>query len=61
MWLGKHKCPHCGAEYDVTYSRLMWREKDSANCRVCGKEMASWDSSREPSFRLVKPPDSADS
>jgi hypothetical protein len=38
----------------------MWRDKDSANCVVCGEEMASWDQSRSPSsFRLIKRPGEA--
>ena len=52
----EHECPHCGALYEVTYTKFTWRDKDSANCTVCGKEMASWNQSKSPSFDLVRRP-----
>lgn len=57
MWDGKHECPHCGALYEVTYTKFPSRDKDSADCFVCGKEMTTWNSSRCPNFSLVRRPE----
>lgn len=42
----------CGAVYAVTVRRFPMRDSDSANCHVCGKIMAEWNSTSVPSFRL---------
>jgi hypothetical protein len=47
-------CPHCGSEYEVTYAKVIVRDQDTADCVVCGKEMARWSSSRIPLYKLVK-------
>jgi uncharacterized protein (DUF983 family) len=52
----KHTCPHCGAIYEVTYTKVIFRDRDTANCKVCGEEMHSWNGSRIPSFRLIECP-----
>jgi predicted Zn finger-like uncharacterized protein len=39
-------CPHCGALYAVTYSRLSSSDSNVARCVVCGQIMDKWDSIR---------------
>ena len=36
-------CPHCGALYAVTYSRLSDSDSNAARCVVCGQIMDKWD------------------
>ena len=36
-------CPHCGALYAVTYSRLSNSDSNVAKCVVCGQIMDKWD------------------
>lgn len=47
----------CGAIYERTEEKGIFRDKDSFDCRVCGKELESWSGSRIPVFKLVKRPD----
>jgi hypothetical protein len=54
-WKGRSeafRCPHCGAEYEITYTGLQEREKDSAICVRCHKVMIEWDDAFARSFRL---------
>jgi len=57
-------CPRCGALYAVTYSR-QWKSIDigdddnGAECVVCGQTMATWSSTKVPTFKLVHRPDDA--
>jgi len=50
----------CGAVYERTETKLTVRDNDSFDCRICGKELESWNGSRIPSFRLIKQPESKD-
>jgi predicted Zn finger-like uncharacterized protein len=50
-------CPHCGALYAVTYSRLSSSDSNVARCVVCGQIMDKWDSTKVPSFKLIHRPD----
>jgi len=50
-------CSHCGAEYEVTYTKTMFRDRDSEDCEVCGEHLASWNGSNIPHYRLIKRPD----
>ena len=43
-------CPHCGALYAVTYSRLSSSDSNVARCVVCGQIMDKWDSTKVPTF-----------
>jgi predicted Zn finger-like uncharacterized protein len=52
-----YKCPHCGALYEVTYERIISRDKDTAHCQVCGQRMDSRNGSSIPHYELVKMPD----
>jgi predicted Zn finger-like uncharacterized protein len=52
-------CPHCGALYSVTRSRLATRDSNFAKCVVCGKIMDRWDSRDVPTFKLIHRPDDA--
>jgi predicted Zn finger-like uncharacterized protein len=52
-------CPHCGALYSVTRSRLPAKESNVAKCVVCGKIMDEWDSRDVPTFKLIHRPDDA--
>ena len=50
-------CPHCGALYAVTYSRLSDSDSNVARCVVCGQIMDKWDSTMVPNFNLIHRPD----
>lgn len=51
---GTFECEHCGAVYDVTYTRYHNRDQDSHACEQCGKRM-EWNDTDSPSnFRLRK-------
>src|SRR6202158_2413165 len=50
-------CRHCGARYVVSYTRLPIADSGSAYCDVCRRQMIQWNSSQEPSYKLVKRPD----
>jgi predicted Zn finger-like uncharacterized protein len=52
-------CPHCGALYAVTHSRLSKSDSNVAKCVVCGKIMDQWDSTDVRIFKLVHRPDDA--
>jgi predicted Zn finger-like uncharacterized protein len=41
---GTFFCPHCGALYSVTLSRLPKRDSNIAQCVVCGQTMDERDS-----------------
>jgi predicted Zn finger-like uncharacterized protein len=47
-----HTCPHCEAQYSVKKTHLPQREKDTATCEKCGKELAAWDDTFTPHFTL---------
>jgi transcription elongation factor Elf1 len=53
---GKFTCPKCGAVYEKKITQLPLRDKDSANCSVCGHEMDSWNSTEMPSYKLIERP-----
>ena len=55
---GIFKCPHCGAQYDVTYQKTMFgvSDCDTADCKICGQEMATWKSSKMPIYTLKQHP-----
>ena len=46
-------CPHCGALYAVTYSRLSTSDSNIARCVVCGQIMDKWDSTKVLIFKLA--------
>ena len=50
-------CPHCGAPYAVTYSRLSNSDSNVAKCVVCGQIMDQWDSTKVPIFKLIHRPE----
>ena len=50
-------CPHCGALYSVTYSRLSKSDSNIAKCVVCLQIMTSWDSTKVPIYKLVQRPE----
>ena len=52
-----HKCPHCGALYEVVYEKTISGDKRTANCQVCGKQMDSSNELGIPHYELVKMPD----
>jgi hypothetical protein len=51
-------CSHCGAQYVVNYTKLPIADSGSAYCAVCKRKMSQWNSRQEPSYKLVKRPDS---
>ena len=52
-----HKCPHCGALYEIVYEKTISGDKRTANCQVCGKQMDSTNGSSILCYELVKMPD----
>jgi hypothetical protein len=50
-------CRHCGALYLVRYAELPIADSGSVYCEVCRRQMIQWNSSQEPSFKLMKRPD----
>jgi predicted Zn finger-like uncharacterized protein len=52
-------CPHCGALYSVTHSRLSKTEKNIAKCVVCLHIMDNGDSPKVPVYKLVQRPEDA--
>lgn len=55
-WHSQKEC-ECGALYEVTHEKVIFRDKDSCSCHVCGKTLAEWNGSRIPVFKLIKRPD----
>jgi hypothetical protein len=49
---GIFACPHCGAVYEVTYTRMAASDHDWAICVKCRKVMKEWDDAFSRSFRL---------
>jgi uncharacterized protein (DUF983 family) len=49
-------CPHCGALYAVTYSRLFSSDSNVARCVVCGQIMDKWDSTKVPTLQAMMCP-----
>jgi transcription elongation factor Elf1 len=52
-----YQCPHCGAVYEVTHDKTVFREDHAADCQVCGKPMASRNRATIPHYELVTMPD----
>ena len=52
-------CPHCGALYSVTRSRLSESDRDIAKCLVCLQIMDKWDSNDVPIYKLIQRPEDA--
>ena len=50
-------CPHCGALYALTYSRLSTSDSNIARCVVCGQIMDKWDLTKVPIFKLIHRPE----
>src|SRR5438034_8133441 len=49
-------CPHCGALYSVTYSRLSKSDSNIAKCVVCLQIMTSWASTKIPTTSSCSDP-----
>ncbi|WP_370651091.1 MJ0042-type zinc finger domain-containing protein [Cypionkella sp.] len=45
-------CPHCHALYSVMTERLPARDRDTADCEVCGMKMSEWNGTEIRVFRL---------
>ena len=52
---GTFFCPHCGAMYSVTHSRLPKRDSNIAKCVVCKQTMDERD--KVPLFKLIHRPE----
>ena len=50
-------CRHCEALYLVSYTELPIADSGTVYCDVCRRQMIQWNSSQEPSYKLVKRPD----
>lgn len=49
---GIFTCPHCGAVYEVIYTKSAAADHDWAICVKCRKMMKQWDDAFSRSFRL---------
>jgi transcription elongation factor Elf1 len=56
---GTFFCPHCGALYSVTLSRLPKRDSNIAQCVVCRQTMDERESTAVPVYKLIHRPDDA--
>jgi predicted Zn finger-like uncharacterized protein len=56
---GTFFCPHCGALYSVTHSRLSKRDSNIVKCVVCQQIMDKWDSANVPIYKLIQRPEDA--
>ena len=45
-------CPQCESVYSVTHHQVPVKDIDSANCLLCGFELASWKSTSYPTYVL---------
>jgi predicted Zn finger-like uncharacterized protein len=52
-------CPHCGALYSVTHSRLSKSDSNVAKCVVCLQIMDKWGSINIPIYKLMQRPEDA--
>lgn len=51
---GHYECPHCEAQYEVTFTCYPGRDSDWHICEVCGKKI-EWNDTHSPgNFRLKK-------
>ena len=50
------ECVHCGAKYEVRKIKLPYRDSDSIDCEVCGKELMSWNGAVAYSATLISKP-----
>jgi len=53
-----YNCPHCGARYIVSYTKLPIADSGSAYCEHCRRRMIQWNSAMKPFYKLVQRPDS---
>jgi len=45
---------HCGAVYERTETRIIFRDSDDFTCREGGEGLESWTGSRIPVYALIK-------
>ena len=59
MGIMKKVTCECGAIYERTEEKRIFRDKDRFACYLCGRVLESWSAShaRFPIFRLVKRPE----
>ena len=50
-------CPHCEAQYVVSFEQLPVADSGSVYCKCCRRRMVQWNSALEPRYRLVQRPD----
>jgi len=50
----KKICGGCGAEYELTEHKSMFRDKDSIECDICGAKLFSWNGGCIWSKKLIK-------
>jgi hypothetical protein len=50
---------HCGAIYERSETRIVFRVSDDFLCQECNEVLESWSGSRIPVFRLITRPAAA--
>src|SRR5215468_3852668 len=53
--IANHKCPHCGASYEMGVRRETHRAYHTAVCSYCGDVMAEWHGYARRYRRLSRP------
>ena len=48
------ECPNCGSVYELSYTKVPMKDKDSIDCEVCGRELLSWNSCKIWTDRLIE-------
>ena len=46
----------CSAVYERETHKLQYRDRDTAECRVCKRELASWSGAYFYEFKLIEMP-----
>jgi uncharacterized Zn finger protein len=53
--IAKHRCPHCGASYEMGVRRETRRTYHTAVCSYCGDVMAEWHGYARRYRRIARP------
>lgn len=50
----KVTCSNCGSVYELTYTKVMFRDKDSLSCEVCNQVIHRWNEAKIWDAQLVE-------
>ena len=46
-------CNKCGSIYELKSTKLIFRDKDSIDCEICGEELHSWNAAKMWEAKLL--------